>query len=281
MFGRTWHHDTLRKYVILFGTVFNDIWITRDNANGETIQTIKVPLSYGPKEKFLARLEGNPTLENKVGVVLPRISFEMTSFVYDSERKLNTLNRLYKQPTNNGTDDRMAYQYMPVPYNITFEMSIMVKNAEDGTRIIEQILPYFTPDWTATVNLVPDINGTFDIPIILNDVSVTDTYEGSFEERRAIIWDLTFTLKGYLFGPTKKTGNGSGNIIKFAEVNTRLTDSPITANTSTTANTVVVTARPGLTVDGQPTSNADLSIDYLEIKSTDNYGFINEFKENI
>jgi hypothetical protein len=198
MFGRTWHHDTLRKYVILFGTIFNDIWITRDSTSGEPIQTLKVPLSYGPKEKFLARLDGNPTFENKVGVVLPRISFEMTSFTYDSERKLNTLNRIYKQPTNNGTDDNISYQYMPVPYNITFRMSIMVKNAEDGTRIIEQILPFFTPDWTATVNLVPEIGATFDIPIILNDVNVTDSYEGTFEERRAIIWDLTFTMKGFI-----------------------------------------------------------------------------------
>ena len=276
MFGRTWHHDTLRKYVILFGTIFNDIWITRDDSTGESIQTIKVPLSYGPKEKYLARLDGNPTLSNKVGIVLPRISFEMTSFQYDSERKLNTLNRLYKQPTNNGSDDRIAYQYAPVPYNITFQMSIMVKNAEDGTRIVEQILPYFTPDWTATVNLVPEIGATFDIPIILNDINVTDTYEGSFEERRAIIWDLTFTLKGYVFGPTKKAG-----LIKFAEANMRLTDSPTTANASTTSNTVTVTSRPGLTANGQPTSNASLSIDYLEIKATDNYGFINDFEENI
>jgi len=217
MFGSTWNHDTLRKYVIIFGTVFNNIWITRDSSTGESIQTLKVPLSYGPKEKFLARLDGNPDLANKVGVVLPRISFEMTSFVYDTERKLNTLNRFYKQPTNNGTDDRISYQYMPVPYNITFEMSIMVKNAEDGTRIIEQILPYFTPEWTASVNLIPEIDVTMDIPIILNDINVTDTYEG----------------------------------------------------------------RPGLTVAGEPTSNASLSIDYTEIKATDNYGFINDFEENI
>lgn len=276
MFGRTWHHDTLRKYVILFGTIFNDIWITRDSVSGESIQTLKVPLSYGPKEKFLARLEGNPTLENKVGVVLPRISFEMTSFTYDPDRKLNTLNRIYKQPTNNGSDDRVSYQYMPVPYNITFQMSIMVKNAEDGTRIVEQILPYFTPDWTATVNLIPEIGATFDVPIILNDINVSDTYEGSFEERRAIVWDLTFTLKGYIFGPSKKTG-----LVKFATANMRLTDSPTTANASTTANTVIVTAKPGLLANGSPTSNASASIDYLEIKATDNYGFINDFEENI
>lgn len=276
MFGSTWHHDTLRKYVILFGTLFNNIWITRDNSAGESIQTMKVPLSYGPKEKFLARLDANPSLSNKVGVVLPRISFEMTSFTYDSERKLNTLNKIYKQPTNNGTDDSVAYQYMPVPYNITFEMSILVKNAEDGTRIIEQILPYFTPDWTASVNLIPEVNGTFDIPIILNDVNVVDSYEGSFEERRAIIWNLSFTMKGYIFGPTKKSG-----LIKHVQANMRLTDSPTTANAFTTAQTVVVTARPGLTANGQPTTNTALTIDYIDIKSSDNYAFINEFEENI
>ena len=276
MFGRTWNHDTIRKYVIVFGTIFNNIWITRDNASGESIQSLKVPLSYGPKEKFLARLDGNPGLDNKVSVVLPRISFEIVSFAYDSERKLNTTNKFYRQPTNNGTDDRIAYQYMPVPYNITFQMSIMVKNAEDGTRIIEQILPFFTPEWTASVNLVPEIGGTFDIPIILNDVNVTDSYEGAFTERRAIIWDLTFTLKGYIFGPTKKSG-----LIKFATVNTRVTDNIDTANTQSTLDTVVLTAKPGLMANGQPTSNAALSIDYLEIKSTDNYGFINDFEENI
>jgi len=155
-------------------------------------------------------------------------------------------------------------------------MSIMVKNAEDGTRIVEQILPYFTPDWTATVNLIPEIGATFDIPIILNDVNVSDTYEGSFEERRAIIWDLTFTMKGFIFGPSKKTG-----LVKFATANMRLTDSPTTANASTTANTVIVTAKPGLLANGSPTSNASLSINYLEIKATDNYGFINDFEENI
>lgn len=276
MFGSTWNHDTLRKYVILFGTLFNNIYITRDNTAGQPIQTMKVPLSYGPKEKFLARLDANPSLSNKVGVVLPRISFEMTSFTYDSERKLNTLNKIYKQPTNNGTDDSVVYQYMPVPYNITFDMSILVKNAEDGTRIIEQILPYFTPDWTASVNLIPEVNGTFDIPIILNDVNVVDSYEGSFEERRAIIWNLSFTMKGYIFGPTKKSG-----LIKHVQANMRLTDSPTTANAFTTAQTVVVTARPGLTANGQPTTNTALTIDYIDIKSSDNYAFINEFEENI
>lgn len=275
MFGETWNHDVLRKYVILFGTVFNDIYIVRTNNSGEKVQTLKVPLSYGPKEKYLARLEGNPTLSNQVAAVVPRITFEMTSFQYDSARKLNTLNRVSKQSTTS-SDDVIKYQYYPVPWNINFQMSILVKNAEDGTRIIEQILPYFTPDWTASVNLVPEVDGPRDIPIILDDISVEDTYEGAFDQRRAIIWTLNFTMKAWLYGPTKKAG-----LIKFAEANIRPTSDLTTANATNTANTIVVTARPGLTANGQPTSNASLSIDYLEIKSTDNYGFINDFIENI
>jgi hypothetical protein len=213
MFASTFHHNTLRKYVILFGTIFNNIYVTRQNNEGVTIQTLKVPLSYGPKEKYLARLEGNPGLDNKIAMTVPRISFEMTTFQYDPDRKLNSLNRRMK---NNKS------QYQPVPYNIGFRLSILVKNAEDGTKIVEQILPYFTPDWTASVHLIPDLEeDPWDIPIILNDVSTEDTYEGNFETRRAIIWTLDFTLKGYLFGPTKTIGSGDGGVIKYINVNFR------------------------------------------------------------
>ena len=258
MFGTTFDHNTLRKYVVLFGTVFNNIYITRQNPTGETIQTLKVPLSYGPKEKFLARLEGN------------RISFEMTSFSYDPERKLNTLNRTVKDNKS---------QYQSVPYNITFQMSILVKNAEDGTKIVEQILPYFTPEWTASVHLIPDMEvDPWDIPIILNDISTEDTYEGNFETRRAIIWTLNFTLKGYLFGPTKTIGGG---VIKYVDVNIRPTANVTTANTTNTAATETVTVYPGLTANGTPTSNAANSIDWTLINADDNYGFIHEFESNV
>ena len=271
MFGNTFHHNTLRKYVILFGTVFNNIYVTRQNTTGETIQTIKVPLSYGPKEKYLARLEGNPELNNKIAMVVPRIPFEMVTFQYDPDRKLNTLNRKFKDGNN---------QYQPVPYNIQFQMSIIVKNAEDGTKIIEQILPYFTPEWTASVHLVPDMeDDPWDIPIVLNDVTSEDTYEGNFETRRAIIWTINFTMKGYLFGPTKKNGLGEGGI-KYIDVNIRPTANVASGNTTNTiAETVHVF--PGLTVDGQPTSNAANSIDWALINSTDNYGFIHEFESNV
>lgn len=276
MFGRTWTHDVLRKYIILFGTVFNDIYIQRDDSNGEIIQTLKIPLTYGPREKVLARLEGDAELDRQIAILVPRITFEMTTFEYDPTRKLNTLNKLTKQNANAGTDDEVLYQYQPVPYDINFTMSILVKNAEDGTRIIEQILPYFTPEWTASVNLVPEVDGPRDIPIILNDVSVEDSYEGDFTQRRAIIWTLNFTMKAWLYGPSKKSG-----LIKFAETTFRLTDDVDTATTSNTANTVVVSSQPGLTANGTATSNSSATVDYSEIKSTDNYGYINTITENI
>jgi hypothetical protein len=276
MFGRTWNHDSLRKYIIVFGTVFNDIYINRLSNAGEVLQTLKVPLTYGPKDKVLSRLEQSPRLDNQVGIILPRISFEMTTMEYDPTRKLNTLNKLTKQSTTAGTDDEVKYQYQPVPYDMQFEMNILVKNAEDGTRIVEQIVPYFTPDFTVSVNLVPEVDGPRDIPIILNSITSQDEYEGSFEQRRALIWTLSFTMKGYLYGPTKKS-----KLIKHAETVFRFPEDVATGNTNSTANTIVVTSRPGLTANGQPTTNTALSISYEDIKSTDNYSIINTITENI
>ena len=261
MFGRTWNHDSLRKYIIVFGTVFNDIYINRLSATGEVLQTLKVPLTYGPKDKVLSRLEQSPRLDNQVGIILPRISFEMTTMEYDPTRKLNTLNKLTKQSATAGTDDEVKYQYQPVPYDMQFEMNILVKNAEDGTRIVEQIVPYFTPAFTVSVNVVPEV----DAP-----------REGSFEQRRVLIWTLNFTLKGWLYGPSKKS-----KLIKHAETVFRFPEDVTTGNTDSTANTIVVTSRPGLTANGQPTTNTALSISYEDIISTDNYAIINTITENI
>ena len=276
MFGTTFSHDVLRKYIILFGTLFNNIYINRHDNTGETIQTLKVPLSYGPKEKYLARLEGNPDLLNKVAITVPRISFEMVSLEYDPDRKLNTLNRKVK---NN------RYQYQPVPYNMQFQMSILVKNAEDGTKIVEQILPYFTPEWTASIHLIPTMeDDPWDVPIILDSISTEDTYEGDFQTRRAIIWTLNFTMKGYVFGPSKRIGSGDGTdggIIKYVDVNIRPTANVAAANTTNTAAIEIVSVYPGLTANGEPTSNAAASIDWSLINADDNYGFIHEFESNV
>jgi hypothetical protein len=276
MFGQTWHHDTIRKYVILFGTLFDSIYINRRNASGEVVQTLKVPLNYGPKDKFLARLNSDSTLNQGTAITLPRMAFEITTMNYASDRKLNTINRLTK--VHSTDNNKVNYQYSPVPYDFTFSLYIMVKNVEDGTQIVEQILPYFTPEWTATVNLVNDINGKYDIPIILNDVSMEDTYEGNFEARRAVIYTLTYTMKGWLFGPTK-----TSEIIKEIDVDIRIPrsrDLPIVANTAT-GNSVVITVTPGLDANGNPTSNSAITVTSDQIAADDNYGYIVDFEEDM
>jgi len=270
MFGTTWQHDVLRKYVVLFGTMFNNISVNRLDSNGDVTQTLKVPLSYGPKNKFLARATGDPNFERQVGMVLPRMAFEMKTFEYDASRKLNTLNKRYKQ-----VGDDIKYTYQPVPYNIVFDLYIMVKNAGDGTRIVEQILPYFTPEWTPSVELLPDVGGVYDVPVVLNSVSNEDLYEGSFEQRRMLIWTLTFTMKGYVFGPVKTSG-----LIKFATTNMRISNAESIIDPDA-ANTVVFTAQPGLTANGTPTSNSAESVSYTLINSDDDYGFINIMTENL
>lgn len=281
MFGRTWRHRTLRKYIIYFGTLFDSVYITREDGSGETVSTMKIPLNYGPKEKFLARLEGNPDLNRPIAMTLPRMSFEMTGIMYAPERKQPTINKIvYLDPVSG-----LQYQYAPVPYDIMFQLSIMVKNAEDGTRIVEQILPFFTPQWTSTLNILPEMDYKLDVPIILNNVSMEDTYEGNFETRRAIIWTLDFTMKGQLFGPTYTPNVGdSGNIFNAGLITQAETNLYTVANTRNIANVttpdMVVTVTPGLDANGDPTSNASISIGRDNIKPTDNYGFIIDFESN-
>ena len=279
MFGRTFYHGTLRKYVTLFGTLFNDIWINREDANGNVVNSQKIPLSYSPREKLLARIEGmdndQDPLKQPFAITLPRMGFEITGFEYDSTRKLTTINRFVRKTTEDNKDVQ-KYQYNPVPYNITFDLSIFVKNTSDGTMILEQILPYFTPEWTTTVQLISDPNITLDIPLILTAVSQDDVYEGSFEERRSLIWTLSFTMKGYFFGPTKKQG-----VIKLA--NTTFYDATIFDNIDDAIGEAPglsrVTVTPGLDANGNPTTDANTTIDRSQISSDDNYAYITQVEE--
>jgi len=228
MFNQTFFHDTIRKYVILFGTVFNDIYVQK-TSNGEIIRNYKVPISYGPKEKFLVRIQQDPNLNKPFAIQLPRMAFEMTRMSYAAERKLPTLNKIsVVDPTD---PNKLLYQYVPTPYDFNFTLNIMVKRADDGTRILEQILPYFTPDWTPTLNLDSSMKHKYDIPIILNNVSMVDTYEGNFIERRALTWTLDFTLKGYVFGPTLSSSQIKRSIINIYNVGTDEAMSSAVANT--------------------------------------------------
>jgi hypothetical protein len=285
MFGTTFGHGTLRKYVIYFGTLFNNIWIKRFDNSNTLVQTFKVPLNYGPREKYLTRAEGNPELNRPIAIQLPRMSFEMTGLYYDPTRKMSSLNRL-TVPSASPTS--LDYQYAPVPYNIEFTLSIMTKNAEDGTYIVEQILPYFTPEWTGTLNLNPEMGLKYDIPVAIDNITSEDTYEGDFIQRRAIIWTLTFTLKGWLFGPTKS----GGKIINEIDVNINIPSygfTMSTANSTNTDSTVNINITPGVNA----VSNSAVSY-YGDVNNTpgglkaansvsanSDYGFIIDFTENL
>jgi hypothetical protein len=205
------YNRTIRKMVIAMGTVLNDIELVRYTKDGTTAkERFKVPLSYGAKEKYLTRLTTDPDLVRSLNVVVPRISFELTGMSYDSSRKM--LSTMTNSAIRDGTTSYR--QYAPVPYDFNFSVSIYVRNTEDGTQIIEQIVPFFTPDFTVTANLIPDIGLKYDVPIILNSVNSQVDYEGDFMSTRLIIWNLEFTVKGHLFPPVK-----SSKIIRAANTN--------------------------------------------------------------
>ena len=194
MFGTYFYHQTSRKMVVAFGSLFNTIEVRRTNSAGSVVDTIKVPLSYGPKEKFLTRISADPNLNPSIALTVPRMGFELTAMTYDGVRKLNTMGRNVAAGTTG-----LKKQFNPVPYNWDFSLYVYVKNAEDGTQILEQILPFFTPEFTVTMNLVSSMSEKRDIPLILNSVTSEDTYEGDFASRRSIIWTLSFLMKGFLY----------------------------------------------------------------------------------
>ena len=194
MFGTYFYHQTSRKMVVGFGTLFNALEVQRTNSSDEVTEVVKIPLSYGPKDKMLTRISGDPSLNPKVALTVPRMGFELTSMTYDNARKLNTINRNVKRGSTG-----LKKQFNGVPYNYEFSLYIFVKNAEDGTQILEQILPFFTPEFTFTMTLISSMDIVHDIPLVLNSVTSEDTYEGDFATRRSIIWTLSFTMKGWLY----------------------------------------------------------------------------------
>ena len=194
MFGTYFYHQISRKMVVAFGSLFNTIEVRRTNSAGSVIEVLKVPLAYGPKEKFLTRISADPELNPGVALTVPRMGFELTALTYDGVRKLNTMGRNVAAGTTG-----LKKQFNPVPYNWDFSLYVYVKNAEDGTQILEQILPFFTPEFTVTMNLVSSMSEKRDIPLVLNSVTSEDTYEGDFASRRSIIWTLSFLMKGFLY----------------------------------------------------------------------------------
>lgn len=271
MLGKTWYFGLIRKYVTIFGTLFNDIVISRVDSNDDTVKTINVPIAYGPKERYLTRQIQNEDLLRPVSLVYPRMAFEITSIRYDPGRKLFTLGKSTTGSSNSGT---LKTQLNPVPYNIGFKLSIIARNTDDALRIVEQIMPFFTPMLNVSANLIPEMNyGNTTMPLTLDSVDQEEFYEGDFTSKEYVIWTLDFTLKAFLYGPTNES-----RVIKEVFVNFMIPDGDITS--AVTGNTEVqehIYVRPGLTANGEPTSNVADSVAIADISATDAYGFIVEY----
>ena len=208
------YNEILRKTIIAFGTLFNNVTIKHFDGADSVTNVIKVPLAYGPTQKFLARLEQSPDLNKSTAITLPRMSFEFIGLTYDPSRKVTTTQQfVVKDPED---DLGVKKAYMPVPYNMQFELSIMTKLNDDMLQIVEQILPYFQPAYNLTIELVEQVKEKKDIPIILENITMQDDYEGDFTSRRVLLYTLRFTAKTYLFGPVT---SASKDIIKKATVN--------------------------------------------------------------
>ena len=212
MISNYFYHEILRKTIISFGTLFNDIKIKHKDNAGDDFSIITVPIAYGPVQKFLARIEQVPDLKKRVAITLPRMSFEMTGISYDPSRKSSTM-QTFK--TLDKTNNELTKAFMPVPYNVNIRLSVMAKLNEDALQIVEQILPYFQPHFNLTVDLASSIGEKRDIPMILERITMDDQYEGDYTTRRILIYTLDFTAKTYLFG---SVGNGNESLIKQVQV---------------------------------------------------------------
>lgn len=200
--GYTFYHGTLRKTVVAFGSLFNNIRIQRRETDGTLVQTLKIPLSYGPKQKFLTRIRQNPEFNERIELTVPRIGFEITNMQRDTSRQIAPT---HKRPYL-VSDTRMNTQFTPTTWNIEFGLYILVKNQDDGLQIVEQILPFFTPDYNLTVNDIPDMGIKHELAITLNSVSHADDWEGNYDTRTAIVWTLNFQTKVNIYGPVYKQG---------------------------------------------------------------------------
>ncbi len=204
MLSQKFYWGTIRKAIIAFGNMFNNIHIDRRDDNGNIVQTLKIPLAYAPRQKFIARIQARPVAEEQnFQVILPRMGFEMIGIDYDPSRKISLVQQNRNLSSSTST---LNTQYAPTPYNLIVNLYIYAKNQDDGLQIVEQILPYFNPDFNLTINSIPALNIKNDLPILLNSLSYDDQYEGDFSQRRAIIWTLSFIIKLNFFGPINKQG---------------------------------------------------------------------------
>lgn len=270
---QNFNHNLLRKYAAVFGSLFNDVHVRRPSVDSRPEQLMKVPLRYGPKDKMISRLTESPDANRNYAALLPRMGFEQGDMRYDPDRVFPSVNRTAAKVS--GSPNDLYYTYSPVPYDIDFTLYVMAKNTIDGNAIIEQILPFFTPQWTLSVNLVPEMDITRDIVVIFNGSPMKmDSYDGVFENRRVIVWSLSFTMKAWLYGPVRKAA-----IVKFSESvfhGIPRAESFEDAIERGDPGYEKVTVTPGMTANGTPTSNPLLSVDPNTIYVDDDFGYAAE-----
>jgi hypothetical protein len=260
MLGTYYYHEIVRKTIISFGTLFNDIHIRHQDDAGKDVSDLKVPLAYGPSQKFLARITQQADLNKAIQITMPRMSFEMSNISYDSTRK-SSLVQTFKT-CEDGTKAKKVF--MPVPYNIGFELNIMSKLNDDSLQILEQILPYFQPHFNLTVDLIDSIGEKRDIPIILESVNFQDDYEGNFDTRRSLIYTLQFTAKTYLFGPVADSSDG---LIRKVQV-----DMYTSTDQKTAKREMRYTVTPTSKIDRNDDGVID-EADHKLLQPGDNFGF--------
>ena len=198
--NKFFYHKLIRSYTVAFANIFNSIYVVRFDQQGNEIEREKVPMAYGPKNKYLYRNEQNPDLNEKFAIKLPRISFELVEMKYDGSRKTASTQKLR---SNNVVAGTKSYQYNAVPYEFLFDVNVMAKNTDEALQIVEQILPFFTPDYTMTINVIPELGHKLDIPVTMESVTLSDNWATDFKVRRDIVWNLNFVLKGFLYAPTR------------------------------------------------------------------------------
>ena len=260
MLGTYYYHEIIRKTIIAFGTLFNNMIVKHQDANGTIVDEKRVPLAYGPAAKFIARLDQQPDLNKMVAITLPRMSFEMTSIAYDSTRKAG-ITQTFKAV---GNDDKLKRVFLPVPYNIGFELSLLTKLNDDALQVVEQILPYFQPSFSVTIDLISSIGEKRDVPITLQNVTFQDDYEGDFSTRRALIYTFQFVAKTYLYGPI--TENPEGLIKKV------IVDQYASTDTVNAKREMRYTVTPTATKDYNSDGKID-SADHDLIVPGDDFGF--------
>lgn len=253
------NHDTIKKMTIIFGSLFNDIKVNRTDSSSVTVKVVKVPINYGPADPQLLRTQQTPDTQPPVAMVLPAISYELMDMVYDPARQL---------PGNNITRGNGKTVYSPVPFNFFFNLYVMANKEVDGTRIIEQILPFFTPSLNIPVKVLESIGITEDVPVIFTQIMKQDNYQGPIEDRRTQIWTLSFVLKGFLYGPPKNE-----NLIKHVE-SILYTGLDIAYK----SESIIIT--PGSTSSNTATTDINLSRPWVEIEPDDNWDFISQIVNN-